>query len=787
MRFALLALLSAVLLNSCGGRAGKAYPGNLLQAAKLREAVALDDAERLHDGVTPVHGDAWNTDLSAVFRSATGYADFDLGSTSPIDAAFLEGDNNDWFFLDVSDDGKQFREIWRAPPAAGPGMRPRLAQGLGASGRYLRLRARGGDAFVSVGELMVFAKTPAPWPPEVRQRRGGPVYAVVLQAAYVLGAALVLLLGCALRRVPIWATGLAALLSLAALAWWLRQVFAFWPLDFDLVCALRAWVGAVAVVAALVWTLGRVRARTAVAGAVLVLVGAIGVACFYNFGRPWFWNYAAGRPTAVHTYDMRVYFPVAKYFDELGFDGVYLASVKAYLDGEKLSPRSVEHVELRDLSTNQIVRAKQVMPQIEGVTQRFRPARWRMFVDDMRWFWRTMGPGDYLGSLRDHGGNATPVWLAIAHLMFRDAPADETTLTLAGALDPLLLALTFFCIARSFGIRAMLICLAVFGATDFPMFGSDWAGATLRFDWMATLGLACCALKTGRALLAGVLLAHAGLARAFPEIALAFAPIPFALFVIERRVRERAPLRKVFVEARGDTRAMLRMLGGALAATVLLVGLSAALFGFTRAWGGWLHKIEIHTETANTNHVGLRTVMAFDPDLTSTKVVRADLPEPWLPWQQSQLDTYERHKPIAWALRIAFCLLCLIACRGARPEHAALIGTLLIPVLTYPANYYCHYVFLLPLLAVGQRMWLGFFIELVLLAMCTLEYFTLRQAVDVRFFWESVILLAGFAAIIVPLAVLALRRTAASIDARTHAPVSRDIEAEEAAIGATTV
>jgi hypothetical protein len=552
--------------------------------------------------------------------------------------------------------------------------------------------------------------------------------------------------------------GAAALTSVVLLGYWLRKVIAFWPLDFDLTCALRAWVGAVAVFAALAWSIGRARVRTAVPCAVLIVLGAIGVACFYNFGRPWFWNFAAGRPTPVHTYDMRVYFPVAKYFDELGFDGVYLASVKAYLDGEHLTPRNVEHVELRDLSTNQIVRARDVMPQILGVTQRFRPARWQMFVEDMRFFWRTMGPGDYLGSLRDHGGNATPVWLAIANLMFRDARADELTLTLAGALDPLLLALTFLCIARTFGLRAMLICLTVFGATDFPMFGSDWAGATLRFDWMATLGLACCALKTQRFVLAGVLLAHAGLARAFPEVALAFAPLPLALYVLERRLRERMPLREAFASARVATRTTARMLAAALATTVLLVGLSAALFGFSRAWGGWLHKIEIHTEKANTNHVGVRTVMAFDPDLISTKIVRGDLPEPWLPWQQSQLATFERHKPQVWALRILFIVLCLVACRGARPEHAALIGTFLIPVLTYPANYYCHYVFLLPLLAVGQRVWLGFFIDFVLLAMCTLEYFTLREAVDVRFFWESVILLAGFFVILVPLAAVGLRR-----------------------------
>ena len=45
-------------------------------------------------------------------------------------------------------------------------------------------------------------------------------------------------------------------------------------------------------------------------------------ACFYNFGRPQFWNHAEHRPLFVHATDMRIYQPFAKYFDELRYDAM---------------------------------------------------------------------------------------------------------------------------------------------------------------------------------------------------------------------------------------------------------------------------------------------------------------------------------------------------------------------------------------------------------------------------------------------------------------------------------
>ena len=58
----------------------------------------------------------------------------------------------------------------------------------------------------------------------------------------------------------------------------------------------------------------------------------LSVLTFYNFGHPQFYDTAERKPTYVHTFDMRVYFPAVKYFDELGYTGFYQCLMAADAD-----------------------------------------------------------------------------------------------------------------------------------------------------------------------------------------------------------------------------------------------------------------------------------------------------------------------------------------------------------------------------------------------------------------------------------------------------------------------
>ena len=98
---------------------------NLLAGLAPSRIDAARNPKALTDGVQAPKGHGWNTELSAILTSRTGFIQFDLGSTKPIDSAYLQGDNNDSYVLSSSTDGQSFREISVAGPDDKPGMRQR--------------------------------------------------------------------------------------------------------------------------------------------------------------------------------------------------------------------------------------------------------------------------------------------------------------------------------------------------------------------------------------------------------------------------------------------------------------------------------------------------------------------------------------------------------------------------------------------------------------------------------------------------------------------------------------
>ncbi|MEO8214080.1 MAG: hypothetical protein ABI560_12840, partial [Myxococcales bacterium] len=524
--------------------------------------------------------------------------------------------------------------------------------------------------------------------------------------------------------------------------------------------------------------------------AALVFLSVVSVGCYYHFGMPQFRDESKGRISFVHPWDMRNYFPVAKYFNELHFDGVYLASVAAHLDNHPgMSPSAVAGVHMRDLDTNEITTAGKLMDQIDEVRHHFTPERWESFKRDMKFFEDNMGTGSYLGSMQDHGGNATPVWILAANLLWRNAPANETTLTLTGLIDPVLWAVMFFFIARTFGTRVMLITLIAWGTTDFSRFGTNLMGSTLRADWMAALGLGACALRKQRWALGGGLLAYGGLIRAFPAFAALFLAVPPVWWLVDQtRANKRRPSWREFQQAQ---RPAIRAIAGAAATVVILVAVSSAMFGFSGSWGTWTRKITMHAEQPNSNHVGVRNLMAFSPDLVARKVADQNRLEPWSAWQDTQRQTFAHRKPLFYLTVLAFFAAAILAARRMRLEQVAMLGLLMIPVFFYPANYYCHYVFLLPLLGTrldqtgarpleepeGRTMFSR--ISMIVLAMGIIQVFTTWVAGDVKYTYQSIIILGAFALILLALGRNARRGLAPETEVPAPPPPSDDDDAEE--------
>ncbi len=673
-----LALLVALM-------GGTASAQNVLAGRPPMRADGVPMPQRMTDLQSPVDGEGWDGPFSTVLPGGTS-VEWDLGAPTKLTAAAIQADNNDDYFLSISDDGVTWRDLVRFGGVEGSGVRTRAETDLDATARYVRLTARGGDGRYSVSELELFSGHTtgttllrAKWVP----RR--PLEQAFL--AWAVGAAVLLLL--ASRRLPTLALlALGALLA-AGSAW---LMFVVTPASPNFLASLpwvRGTVALVAIAAVLrEWVLrGRWPASGPFVVGALALTGAMSMWCFLNLGTPQFFDAGRGRGTWLHHYDMRTYYPIAKYFPELRFDGVYAASVLAVADGRDLA--AFDNQPLRDLRTHVITNVRESKAHLLEVRARFTPARWASFMEDMNYFRRAMSDGGFLGSMNDHGGNATPVWFLSARAMFASAPASDATLWRGVVADLLLLALAFLALGWAWGLRTALLAMTVFGAMDFYQFGSNWFGAALRHDWLSLWAIGLALLHKRKFAWAGAAFAWSAWIRAFP--ALTFVTLSFpVLWVGGKLLLQRQPR-----DAWRAALPLVRVLLGVVVASVVLVGLSIAVFG-ADSWAEWLRKVQTLDRDNHVNNISFRTYMNVDKS--------------------------------AWAVACVSSLgALLLVLRRASLARAAAWGVALVPIVFNPANYYLHSMFLLVVLAAehaGKTTLRGLGVWVTLLAMCVASYFT---------------------------------------------------------------
>ncbi len=750
-------LALVVLWVGCAGTVVSSAPqvDNLLAGKTPVAEAGVAHVERLTDGLAASEGEAWLTDVTSRLTSSAAYVTFDLGQATPIRCALLSGDNNDHYRLARSDDGAHFAPLWTAGPVAGAGMRLRSTT-LDQTARFVRLSADGGDGSYSVSEVALFSTCPQQLESAVGRTTGVPLSDDARGKLFLFAAAALVFLGVQRRGASRgqWLFLLLPIGTAVPLHAVLIETYPFFEQESLLRAVVATLAGALVFKEALIGE--RWRGDPRVTWPALALLAATALGCYYHFGMLQFHDAAKGRRTLVHTFDMRHYFPLAKYFREIRFDGLYLASLAAYVDNEGLKAESLKDVHFRDLRTSNMTTAPAAAGELPAIRARFSPERWAEFRRDMKYFQDTMGARDYLGSMQDHGGNATPVWILGGYLLFHNAPANEWWLTVGGLVDPALLLLLFVVVFRTFGLRVMLYTLVIFGATDFYQFGSNLMGSTLRQDWLVALGLGACALRRERFFLGGFLVAYAGLIRAFPATSTMFLAVPVVWWLVGYwREHKRWPARAVWV---APLRGALRSMAGALTAVISLAVLSSILFGFSGAWLNWAEKIKVHAVGPSVNNVGLRNVLAYRPSLAAKNLGRPDRPDPWPEWERTQLQTYAQRKPLFWGLNAIVLGLALLACYRRRIEEAALLGLLTIPFIFYPSNYYCHFVFLLPMAVAPKDAEIGTqrmfaWVVAALCAMCVGQYFSLEEGwTDLRYTYQSFVLLVTCVAILVPMA-----------------------------------
>lgn len=716
-------------------------PG-LLTGLSPTKVENINHPERLVDGVRANNGDNWDTDATSTFAQPTGFVEYDLGSVKRVAAIFVQGDNNDEYIFEGSNDGKTYSHLWVAPPEATVGMQGRSTGSLNVSTRYLRVSARGGDGSFSIAEMNLYSDSRGLTAGAVGPTSNGlPIPDAIRGQTMMFVFSLALWLFLNWRYSPnLWTLG-TGLLPLYYGYGVYTSVIGAWPLAMREVAFMRgasAALAGIAILRELVFKRAFPAIRWTV-NATLGLAAALAFMSFFNLGAPQFRDAKANQPLFVHNFDMRVYYPVAKYFKELRYDGLYQASVAAYVaDDPNANLDSLANVELRCLKTHKAYHVSDVRKEIEDIPKRFSDARWEAFKVDMRYFRQTMGIRDYLGSMLDHGGNATPVWTAIAHLIFAGTTASNATLTLGGLLDPAMLLLAFFAIYRAFGLRTSLVSIVLFGANDFYMFGSNWAGATLRHDWMVYLALGICALKLKRWTLGGVFLALSALIRAFPAFALVGVGMAFGwqIWSFYRENGKIPTLRQLL----DNHQPVVKTLIGAVGCVVAGVVFSALVFD-PYAWVEWIHKVSILDRDAHINAVSLRAAIAGVNHL--------------------QLIALGQRAPLRIALMVFYVLLVAVAVRNKPLDQAAAVATMLIPVIFNPANYYAHFIFVLPVIALetlrddkasGKAPLSGYdgWIWGTMLVVCVATYWTtLTTDLELHFEMASELLCSSFIVVLV--------------------------------------
>jgi hypothetical protein len=737
---AMAAALLAVALGFTVTRSPHAR-GNLIAGIVPSRIDGVTNVKVLSDGVSAEEGEAWDSTLAAIFESDRSFVEFDLGQSTDIGAAFLQGDNNDEYLLSISEDHSTFVPLWSAMPKSEPGLRDRWSPELSRRGRWVRLGVRGGDHAYSVSELELFTQPPPNTPPAVRREVGESRPAHVRTSLlYLIAAFGVFLLVTSARGRP-WVFPTAAFLPLVVAVVTLEAIYLAWPLAGREVSFFRAAAATIALLAAIRRVIFGPRwpSHGWAITVALVVSAFMAFAAFYNLGRPQFFDHAHDRPEFVHTFDMRVYQPFAKYFSELQYDGVYSASVLAYAeDHYGGSLESLGRLPVRGLRDHQVQLISEAGNDIHATRARFTAERWGELKRDMRYFEDVMGP-EFLSTLTDHGANATPVWVLFARVLLAHAPASEGLLTFTGLVDGALLILMALVVWRSFGLWPMLLAMTVFGATDLYMFWTNWSGATLRHDWLVWLGFGASALKKERWIAGGICLGLAAMIRAFPVVVLIGVALPALWAVVDlwRQDRKMPGWRRLLEEHSGTVRVLVSA-GACMIGMFLLTGF---LYSFA-SWSNWWHKVTLLNSDVGLNEVSLRALV-FGGDPPSSVL--------------------QPRYAIYFAAQLGSMACIAFLARRRPPYQAMLMALPLVWVITNPSNYYSHFVFLFALLAsVEDAPALGSFeappaspptrivpltlpflrVAFPLLAMCVAGYWaSLETSLD-RHFQDSTVLLA---------------------------------------------
>ncbi|MCA9540197.1 MAG: hypothetical protein KC620_14970, partial [Myxococcales bacterium] len=250
-----------------------------------------------------------------------------------------------------------------------------------------------------------------------------------------------------------------------------------------------------------------------------------------------------------HYWDAFHYYVGGKYFRENHYERIYQCSAIAEVDdgrAEEFADRQI-----RDLRDNSLGPAKPVLDRPEAYRAAFTPDRWAEFRQDLRLFRSYMGQSWWEKMFKDHGFNASPVWIMVGRTItningdalvppaeLANAPSNvkgrrpsqlravrdrfeadrvafESRMGVFALLDFLLYAGIFAFILWAFGLRACALAVLIWGC-GYP-WAYFWTGGSFgRVPWLFAAVAGVSLLKRGYSALGGAGITWSMLLRVFP-------------------------------------------------------------------------------------------------------------------------------------------------------------------------------------------------------------------------------------------------------------------------------
>lgn len=403
------------------------------------------------------------------------------------------------------------------------------------------------------------------------------------------------------------------------------------------------------------------------------LLAVASVAGYFNFGQ------FRSEGGVVNPWEHFHFFLGSKYLPEVGYDGLYVATLTAV---NERNPGAIVDTEVRDLMTFDMNTAVLYFGEREAIKSRFTPDRWAEFDRDLQ-FLSAHYRLPVAGVLQDHGNTGSPAWAMAARIFTAPFEAGAAVLNAISFVDSILMIVMFGFVWRAFGYRGMCIGLIVAMLT--PRGYLFLGGSILRLDWLFALGMTMSFLKLKRYKTSGAFLAWA------------IASKPFcALFAIALGFRFLWTAWKSRTIEKNHAALVL----SSVVALIVIVLLSSATLGGVGIWTDYGQRITANLTEGhyNDNHSFADVWLQFSYDWKSALV-------DWVPDVHAaglRDATEKRSGPSFLVARAILVLLLLVV--GTRHDDdvfAFSLGALCVFVVFITNTYYWQ-ILCIPAIAFAQ-------------------------------------------------------------------------------------